>query len=59
MLRNLGQIPQFSMISIIDILVGGAVIYEFLKLIKGTRAIPMLVGVIPLARRFGWRMSKN
>ena len=40
------------MISIIDILVVAFLIYEFLKLIKGTRAIPMLVAVVLLAFAF-------
>jgi diadenylate cyclase len=48
MLKNFGHIPQLSVISIIDILVVAFLIYEFLKLIKGTRAIPMLVAVILL-----------
>ncbi len=52
MLRNLGHIPQFSVISIIDILVVAFLIYEFLKLIKGTRAIPMLAAVILLVAAF-------
>ena len=38
-----------SMLSIIDILLVAFLIYEFLKLIKGTRAIPMLISVIALA----------
>jgi diadenylate cyclase len=38
-----------SVISIIDILVVAFLVYEFLKLIKGTRAIPMLVAVTILA----------
>jgi diadenylate cyclase len=52
MLQNFGHIPQLSMISIIDILVVAFLIYEFLKLIKGTRAIPMLVAVILLVGAF-------
>lgn len=52
MLQNFGHIPQFSMISVIDILVVAFLIYEFLKLIKGTRAIPMLVAVILLVAAF-------
>jgi diadenylate cyclase len=52
MLQNVGHIPQFSAISIIDILVVAFLIYEFLKLIKGTRAIPMLVAVILLVTAF-------
>jgi diadenylate cyclase len=52
MLQNIGHIPQLSVISIIDILVVAFLIYEFLKLIKGTRAIPMLVAVILLVGAF-------
>jgi len=40
------------MLSIIDILLVAFLIYEFLKLIKGTRAIPMLISVIALAIAF-------
>jgi diadenylate cyclase len=40
------------MISIIDILLVAALIYEFLVLIRGTRAAPMLVGVGALALIF-------
>ncbi|HLI63911.1 MAG TPA: diadenylate cyclase CdaA [Terriglobales bacterium] len=46
------HIPQFSVSSIIDILVVAFLIYEFLKLIKGTRAIPMLAAVVLLAVAF-------
>jgi len=52
MLQNFGHIPQLSVISIIDILVVAFLIYEFLKLIKGTRAIPMLAAVILLVGAF-------
>ncbi len=52
MLQNLRHIPQFSVISIIDILVVAFLIYEFLKLIKGTRAIPMLAAVVLLVGAF-------
>ena len=44
--------PQFSVVSIIDILVVAFLIYEFLKLIKGTRAIPMLIAVVLLVAAF-------
>ena len=40
------------MISVIDILVVAFLIYEFLKLIKGTRAIPMLVAVVLIVGAF-------
>jgi diadenylate cyclase len=52
MLQNFGHIPQFSMVSVIDILVVAFIFYEFLKLIKGTRAIPMLVAVMLLLAAF-------
>ncbi len=52
MLQRFGHIPQFSVISIIDILVVAFIIYEFLKLIKGTRAIPMLAAVVLLVVAF-------
>lgn len=52
----MGQIfshmPQVSVVSVIDILVVAFLIYEFLKLIKGTRAIPMLLAVLILALAF-------
>lgn len=46
------HMPQVSVFSVIDILVVAFVIYEFLKLIKGTRAIPMLIAVVILAAAF-------
>ena len=52
MFRSLGHIPQFSVAAAIDILVVAFLIYEFLKLIKGTRAIPMLVAVILIVSAF-------
>ena len=52
MLQNFGHIPQLSVISIIDILVVAFLIYEFLKLIKGTRAIPMLAAVMLIVGAF-------
>jgi diadenylate cyclase len=44
--------PEVSVFSIIDILLVAALIYEFLVLIKGTRAAPMLLGVGVLALAF-------
>jgi diadenylate cyclase len=52
MLQNVGHIPHLSVISIIDILVVAFLIYEFLKLIKGTRAIPMLAAVVLIVGAF-------
>ena len=44
--------PHISLISVIDILLVAILIYEFLALIKGTRAALMLVGVGALALAF-------
>lgn len=44
--------PQVSVVSILDILVVAAIIYELLTLIKGTRASVMLVGVGALVLAF-------
>ena len=52
MLQRFSHIPQVSVLSVIDVLIVAFLIYEFLKLIKGTRAIPMLTGVILLAIAF-------
>ena len=52
MLQIFSHMPQVSVLSIIDILVVAFVIYQFLKLIKGTRAIPMLIAVVILAAAF-------
>jgi diadenylate cyclase len=47
--QALGHWPNVSVISVIDILLVAFVLYEFLVLIRGTRAVPMLVGVGVLA----------
>lgn len=52
MTHILGRWPQVSMLSIIDILLVAVLIYEFLVLIRGTRAAPMLLGVAVLALAF-------
>ena len=52
MLQIFSHMPQVSVLSIIDILVVAFVIYQFLKLVKGTRAIPMLMAVAILAAAF-------
>jgi len=52
MLQVFSHMPPVSVLSIIDVLVVAFVIYEFLKLIKGTRAIPMLIAVVILAAAF-------
>jgi diadenylate cyclase len=46
------RLPSISMLSLIDIIVVAVLIYEFLVLIRGTRAAPMLVGVGVLALVF-------
>jgi len=52
LLQRFSHIPQVSVLSILDILIVAFLIYEFLKLIKGTRAVPMLTGVVILAIAF-------
>lgn len=47
-----GRWPQVSVISIIDIVLVAVLIYEFLVLIKGTRAAPMLLGAAGLGLAF-------
>lgn len=49
-----GRVPQATDLasSVIDILLVALLIYEFLKLIRGTRATPMLVGVFVIAAAF-------
>jgi len=49
---SLSYIPQMSMTAVFDILVVAFLVYEFLKLVKGTRAIPMLVAVVILGAAF-------
>jgi diadenylate cyclase len=48
----LGHWPEVSLVSAIDIILVAVLIYEFLVLIQGTRAAPMLVGVGGLALAF-------
>ena len=49
MIHAAGALPRLTVISVIDILVVAFVIYEFLALIKGTRAALILVGVTVVA----------
>ena len=49
---SLSSIPRVSVTSVFDILVVAFLVYEFLKLIKGTRAIAMLAAVVILALAF-------
>jgi diadenylate cyclase len=45
----LGRWPELSPVAILDILLVAVLLYEFLVLIKGTRAAPMLAGVAIVA----------
>ena len=49
MRQFLAPLPQVSVITLLDILLVAVVIYQFLMLIRGTRAAPMLVGVAGIA----------
>src|SRR5437868_14750091 len=51
-MRFLGPWPHLSGVSAIDIILVAVIIYEFLMLIRGTRAAPMLVGLAVLALAF-------
>src|SRR5438270_3620849 len=51
-MRFLGPWPHLSGVSAIDIILVAVIIYEFLMLIRGTRAAPMLLGVAVLALAF-------
>jgi diadenylate cyclase len=44
--------PHISVISIVDVVLVAILIYQFLVLIRGTRAAPMLLGVAVLALAF-------
>ena len=44
--------PQISFISIVDVVLVAVLIYQFLMLVRGTRAAPMLVGVATLGLAF-------
>lgn len=48
----LSRWPHVSMVTVIDILLVAVLIYGFLRLIRGTRAAPMLVGAGVLALAF-------
>jgi len=52
MSQMFGQLPQITVASVIDILLVALIIYQFLVLIRGTRAVPILVGVGGLALAF-------
>jgi len=44
--------PHISVVSVVDIVLVAILIYQFLGLVRGTRAAPMLVGVAVLALAF-------
>jgi diadenylate cyclase len=50
--RNFTSVPQMNWISVIDILLVAALIYQILLLVRGTRAAPMLLGVGALGLTF-------
>ena len=56
MLRNLTQLwglgPRVSVLAVLDIIIVAVIIYEFLVLVKGTRAYQMLMGVFVLVVAF-------
>ncbi len=52
MRQLLSSWPHVSLVSIIDVLLVSVIIYEFLAIIRGTRAALMLVGVAALAFGF-------
>lgn len=47
-----GRLPEITVSSVIDILLVAALIYQFLLLIRGTRAVPVLVGVASISLAF-------
>ncbi|MGC2325041.1 MAG: diadenylate cyclase CdaA [Terriglobales bacterium] len=56
MLRNFTQLwglgPRVSVLALLDIIIVAIIIYQFLVLVKGTRAYQMLVGVFVLVVAF-------
>ena len=52
MTRVIASFPHLTMTNVIDILLVAFVIYQFLMLVRGTRAAPMLVGVAAVALGF-------
>jgi diadenylate cyclase len=47
-----GHLPQMSIADAVDILLVAVLIYQFLALIRGTRAVPILVGVAGISLAF-------
>ncbi|HKN35886.1 MAG TPA: diadenylate cyclase CdaA [Terriglobales bacterium] len=52
MRQLLSPLPHVSVVTVIDILLVAVIIYEFLAIIRGTRAALMVVGVAALALAF-------
>lgn len=50
--HNFSSIPQLNWVSVVDILLVAALIYQILLLVRGTRAAPMLIGVGALGLTF-------
>jgi diadenylate cyclase len=48
----IGRIPDMTITSVVDILLVAVIIYQFLVLIRGTRAVPVLVGVASISLAF-------
>jgi diadenylate cyclase len=48
----LGRLPEITATSVLDILLVAVLIYQFLILIRGTRAVPVLVGVASISLAF-------
>jgi diadenylate cyclase len=48
----LGHLPEITVTSVLDILLVAVLIYQFLILIRGTRAVPVLVGVASISLAF-------
>jgi len=47
-----GAWPQITVISVVDVVLVAILIYQFLMLVRGTRAVPMLAGVATLGLAF-------
>jgi diadenylate cyclase len=46
------RLPEFNALTVLDVLLVAILIYQFLLLIRGTRATPMLIGVAVLGLAF-------
>src|SRR5712671_5512361 len=51
--------PHISVISVLDIVLVAILIYQFLVLVRGTRAAPMLVGVAALGLAFYFALLRD